>query len=121
MSTPSSDPLPGPLPAGMTASRAPAPTDDLPEDDPLTPELLEDEAQRGDIMLRWAVVLLALLLGCTEIGDTQTLVHVKTGQYLLSHGILPPRTDVFSSTATDRSWVNLSWLFDIALAGAYAA
>ena len=88
----------------------------LPQDEPLTPELLEDEAIRGDFMLRWAVVLLAFLLGCTEVGDTQTLVHVKTGQYLLSHGVLPPRTDVFSSTAADRPWINLAWLFDIVLA-----
>src|SRR5690242_2665013 len=106
------------IPQSDPASSAAA--DGLPDDDALTPEVLEDEALRGDLMLRWAVVLLAFLLGCTEISETQVLVHVKTGQYLLSHGFLPPRTDVFSSTAADRPWVNLSWLFDAALAGVYA-
>ena len=63
-------------------SANPAPSADLPEWEPLTPELVEDEAIRGDFMLSWAVVLLALLIGCRQIVETATLVHVKTGQYL---------------------------------------
>jgi len=93
--------------------------DDLPEYEPLTPELVEDEALRGDFMLRWALVLLALLIGCTEIAETQTLVHVKSGQYTLEK-LLPARTGIFSATAEDRSWHNLSWLFDVALAAVFA-
>ena len=93
---------------------------DLPEWEPLTPELAEDEAIRGDFMLRWAVILLALLLGCTAISETATLVHVRTGEYLASHGWLPPTNDVFSYTATDRVWTNQSWLFDIVLAGVFS-
>lgn len=93
---------------------------DLPEWEPLTPELVEDEAIRGDFMLRWAVVLLAFLLACSEIGETTTLVHVKTGQYLANNGVLPPRTDVLSYTATERSWINLEWLYDLILAGVYS-
>jgi len=92
---------------------------DLPEWQPLTPELLAEEAQRGDVVIRWAVILLAFLLVCTEINQTTTLLHIKTGQYLLSHGLLPPRGDVFSSTAIDRTWINLSWLFDIDAALVY--
>ncbi len=94
--------------------------DDLPEWEPLTPELVEDEAIRGDTMLRWAVVLLAFLLGCTQIAETATLVHVKSGQYMAGNGWLPPTHDVFSYTAQDRPWVNLSWLFDLAAAGVFA-
>ncbi len=92
---------------------------DLPEWEPLTPELVEDEAIRGDFMLRWAVVLLAFLLSCSEIAETSTLVHIKTGQYLAQHGVLPPRTDVLSYTATERPWVNLEWFYDLILAGVY--
>ncbi|MCH7989673.1 MAG: hypothetical protein IID46_11080, partial [Planctomycetes bacterium] len=69
--------------------------DGLPEWEPLTPELVEDEAIRGDFVLRWAVILLALLLGCTKISETATLVHIKSGEYMAGHGVLPPRTDVF--------------------------
>src|SRR6185369_9404755 len=85
----------------------------VPEYEPLTPELVEEEAIRGDFVLKWAVVLLAFLLGSTRIGETPTLVHVKSGQYMASHGLLPPRTDVFSYTANEHAWVNLSWGFDL--------
>ncbi|GAB4139355.1 MAG: hypothetical protein Tsb009_08200 [Planctomycetaceae bacterium] len=89
----------------------------MPQREPLTPELVEDEALRGDFMLRWALVLLAFLLGCTEISETETLVHIKSGQYILENGI--PGTNVFSSSAAERPWRNLSWLFDVVLAGIY--
>ena len=93
----------------------------LPEYEPLTPELVEDEALRGDFMLRWAAVLLAVLIGCTEITQTLTLVRIRTGQYLASHGILPPAHDVFSYTANETAWINLSWLNDLVQAGLYGA
>ena len=92
----------------------------LPEWEPLTPELVEDEAVRGDFVIRWVVVGLALLFGFSQIADTRTLVHIKTGEYLAAHGVLPPANDVFSYTASDRRWVNLSWLFDLFAAGVHA-
>jgi len=93
--------------------------DELPEWEPLSPEIVEDEAIRGDFMLRWAVILLAFLLGCRHITDTVTLVRIRTGEHLASNGILPPANDVFSYTASERPWVNLSWLFDLLIAGVY--
>ena len=89
----------------------------LPEWEPLTPELVEDEAIRGDFVIRWVVVGLALLLGVSQIAETRTLLHIKSGQYLAQHGFLPSATDVLSYTANDRRWVNLSWLFDLVMAG----
>lgn len=91
--------------------------DDLPEWEPLSPEIVEDEAIRGDFMLRWAIILLAFLLGCRHIADTVTLVRIRTGEHLASNGILPPANDVFSYTAAERPWVNLGWLFDLMIAG----
>ena len=102
------------------AGAAPAVDEGFPEWEPLTPELVEDEAIRGDFVIRWAVVGLALLFGFSQIADTRTLVHIKTGEYLASHGVLPPANDVFSYTASDRRWVNLSWLFDLFAAGIHA-
>jgi tetratricopeptide (TPR) repeat protein len=109
--------------AAMSAveGAAPAVDEGLPEWEPLTPELVEDEAIRGDFVIRWAVVGLALLFGVSQIADTRTLVHIKAGQYLAAHGVLPPANDVFSYTASDRRWVNLSWLFDLFAAGIHAA
>ncbi|MGE3314855.1 MAG: hypothetical protein AB7O26_07020 [Planctomycetaceae bacterium] len=103
-----------------SASRSAAQDDDLPTHEPLTPELVEDEALRGDFVIRWSVVLLALLAAMTEIAESPTLVHVKSGQYIAGHGWLPPRLDVFSYTAADRPWTNLSWFFDLVVAGVFA-
>ena len=94
--------------------------DDLPDWEPLTPELVEEEAERGDFMLRWAVVLLALMLGCYSIHQTSTLLQTRTGQYLADHGVFPPRGgDVFSLTAGDRDWINLGWGTDLILGALY--
>lgn len=93
--------------------------DDLPEEFELTPELVEEEAIRGDFVLRWAAVLLAVLLGCTVIAETETLVHVKSGQYLASHSFVPDGTDPFAYTTEGRVWRNHAWLFDLVLAGVY--
>jgi hypothetical protein len=79
--------------------------------------LVEDEAVRGDFMLRWSAILLAVLLGWTEVSESLTLVRIKTGEYLASHGWLPPRTDVFSVTAAEQPWLNFSWLGDLLLSG----
>ncbi len=107
-------------PASLTNESAnPIPAEGLPEWEPLTPELVEDEAIRGDFMLSWAVVLLALLIGCRQIVETTTLVHVKTGSYLASHGFWPPTNDVFSATAGEHRWVNLSWLWDLIASGLF--
>lgn len=108
--------------AGETGETPPVgdPEEELPETEPLTPELVEDEAIRGDFMMRWAVVLLAFLVALTKITDTSTLVQIRSGQHIISSGGLPPATDVFSYTASERPWVNLSWLFDVVLAGLYA-
>lgn len=98
--------------------RAPAPKAE--EDEPETPDDLADEARRNDAVLRWAAVLMAIAFACTTIADSRVLVHVATGKYIAAHKFLPPRTDVFSATAGDRPWVNLSWLFDLAVAGIHA-
>lgn len=125
---PQPQPVPDETQASATLeSAAPSPspqqqsTDDQFDDyEPLTPELVEEEAIRGDFVIRWGVVLLAFLLGSTRIAETSTLVHVKTGQYLAAHGFLPPRHDVFSYTAGERIWTNLSWGFDLLAAAIYA-
>jgi tetratricopeptide (TPR) repeat protein len=97
----------------------PAPGDDLPEWEPLTPELVEDEAIRGDFVMRWAVVGLAILLGCSQIAETKTLVHIRSGEYMATHGLLPPAKDVFAYTRADQPWINLSWLFDLLAAAVH--
>jgi tetratricopeptide (TPR) repeat protein len=106
--------------ASPSAEEAGAETGEgLPEDFELTPELVEEEAIRGDFVLRWAAVLLAVLYGSTLITHTQTLVEIRAGEHLLSHGILPDGTDPFAYTTEGRVWRNHAWLFDLILAGVY--
>ncbi len=89
--------------------------DPLPEWEELSPELMEDECLRGDVMLKWAAILLSVLLGWVYITESSTLVQIRTGEYITTHGFLPPATDVFSATASQRRWVNLNWLSDVVL------
>lgn len=93
--------------------------DDLPEWEPLTPELLEDEAIRGDFVLRWMVIGLALLLGVSQIDQTTVLTHIRAGEHLASHGIVPSGVDPFAVAPDQRTWVQLPWLFDLVTAGIY--
>ena len=69
-----------PPPAPGVSPDQPA-EDELPDWEPLTPELVEDEAVRGDAMLRHSVLLLAILLSWTQISDTSLLVRIKSGEY----------------------------------------
>ncbi|HET6425665.1 MAG TPA: hypothetical protein VFG20_18390 [Planctomycetaceae bacterium] len=82
-------------------------------DEPLTPEILEDEAIRGDVVLRWVVVALALLLGCSQLSDALPLVHARAGEWLAGNGFIPSGKDPFSLTTADRRWIQLDWLFDL--------
>lgn len=93
--------------------------DELPEWEELTPELVEEEAIRGDFMLRWAVIFLAVLFGFSQIGDTRTLVHVRSGDQMRANGFFPPRTDVFSFANEGQAVANTSWLFDHIVSGVY--
>ncbi|QDT55457.1 hypothetical protein Pan44_35000 [Caulifigura coniformis] len=123
MSSPSDD---APRPESVaTAPDGPkaqtTPDDELPDWEPLTPELVEDEAIRGDAMLRHSVLLLAVLLSWTQIADTSLLVRLASGAFMVENGFLPPKTDPFSVSAEGRQWINLGWLADHALGAVYRA
>lgn len=94
--------------------------DELPEEEELTPELIEEEAIRGDFMLRWAAIFLTVLFGFGLIAETQVLVHVKSGEALLSNGLLPNQADTLSYAASETTLSNTTWLFDIILCQVYS-
>ncbi|MEP3480368.1 MAG: hypothetical protein ABJZ55_14050 [Fuerstiella sp.] len=93
--------------------------DELPEQEELTPELIEEEAIRGDFMLRWAAIFLTILFGFGLIADTQALVHIRSGEFLASNGFLPNQQDGLSYAAPEEPLSNTSWLFDILMAQVY--
>ena len=95
--------------------------EDLPEQYVLTPEDVEDEAVRGDFVIRWAVILLGVLLGCTALVESEPLAGVASGRWYAGHGWWPRVEDPFSFTAAGRAWANPHWLFDLFRAGVVAA
>ncbi len=88
------------------------PEDELPDDEPLTPELVEEEAIRGDFMLRWAAIFLAVLMAFGQINDTKPLVLIRSGDAMRANSFLPSRVDQFSMTMDGQSVANVSWMFD---------
>jgi hypothetical protein len=52
--------------------------------------------------------------GLAKLSDNSFFWHLKTGEYILDHGI--PRHDVFSYTAPGTKWIAQSWLAEVAYA-----
>ena len=82
--------------------------DELPDYIELTPDLVEEEAIRGDFMLRWASIFLAVLFGFSEIAETRSLVHIRAGEQMQSNGFLPPSADPFAYSLDGQSTSNVS-------------
>src|SRR6266567_7135293 len=58
----------------------------------------------------WAV-------GISSLSDNSFFWHLRTGEYILDHGI--PHHDVFSYTAPGTKWVAQSWLAEVTYAALY--
>jgi hypothetical protein len=58
--------------------------------------------------------LFAGVIQLRPLQDNSFLWHLKTGHWILDHGI--PRSDLFSFTAPDAPWVVQSWLAEVAYA-----
>ena len=86
--------------------------DELPEEEELTPELVEEEAIRGDYMLRWAAIFLAVLFGFSQMADTRTLVHIRSGDQMMQSGYLPSTNDALSYSLDGQSVATPAWAFD---------
>lgn len=51
------------------------------------------------------------IVGSSRLSDNSFLWHLRTGEYILDHGI--PRHDVFSYTAPGTRWIAQSWLAEV--------
>ena len=98
--------------ASQQDSNAATEEDELPEEEELTPELVEEEAIRGDFMLRWAAVFLAILFGCSQIGNTSVLTLIRSGDAMRSGSFLPLGDDLLSYSLEGESTANVSWMYD---------
>jgi hypothetical protein len=55
--------------------------------------------------------------GISKLTDNSFFWHLRTGEYILDHGI--PHHDVFSYTAPGTKWVAQSWLAEVTYAGLF--
>src|SRR5262249_24076409 len=78
-----------------------------------------DRTRRADRLLFLAMAVLAGLLGCYELFDTDVWWHLRTGRWILEHRRVP-RLDLFTFSSADRPWIDLHWGFQVALATAHA-
>ena len=67
-----------------------------------------------------AVLLIPVALGSfgSIFNDGDVSWHIATGQWILSHGVIP-KSDPFSFTWAGRPWVPIEWLAEVIMAAAY--
>jgi tetratricopeptide (TPR) repeat protein len=65
------------------------------------------------------MAILAFLLGCVEMFDTDVWWHVRGGEWILAHRRVP-RLDPFTFSSADRPWIDLHWGFQVILAQVHA-
>ena len=59
------------------------------------------------------------VMGVRATLDADMWWHLRTGEYILQHGI--PRLDVFSFTVTEHAWVTHEWLSQVVMWLVYLA
>src|SRR5687767_11374336 len=58
------------------------------------------------------------LLFCVRVLDPDVLMHLKTGQWILFHSVIP-KTDIFSANASGLPWTTHEWLWQVIAYAAY--
>jgi len=71
--------------------------------------------RRAGLIAALCIVVVWLSLRPEHVQDPDLGWHLKTGEWVLSHGSVPV-TDPFSTYGHDRPWVAYSWLFEVLLA-----
>ncbi|HUY87830.1 MAG TPA: hypothetical protein VMV10_03755 [Pirellulales bacterium] len=75
-------------------------------------------ANLADYLLVALLGVVAFALACYEITDQDVWWQIRSGQWIVDHQRVPA-LDPFSYGSADREWIDLHWLFQIVLAGAY--
>jgi len=92
-----------------------------PQDTPIRPAERGAPPERASWIARAAdgslivlFLLLTVLLGAFPLKDTDIYWHLRTGDLIRRTGQVP-RTDIFTFTSQGRPWIDLHWLFQIAV------
>src|SRR5262249_48594385 len=106
-------------PEAAPTTEAPAAGEEAePPPEPWTAERVSEWNAYYDIYVMAATVLLALVVACNFVSESQFFSHLKVGQ-LINERMSPVLTDEFSYTETGRRWVNVPWLYQWAHAALY--
>ncbi|HTU19615.1 MAG TPA: hypothetical protein VMG10_16260 [Gemmataceae bacterium] len=73
-----------------------------------------------DGLLLVLLLVIAFLLGCYEMGDSDIWWHLRGGQWILEQGGVP-RRDPFTFGSADKLWVDVHWSYEVILALAHRA
>ena len=88
---------------------------DEPEQSELTPEIVQHENRRNDLILAGGVLVFAFFSASFLEAGANVWLRLKTGELIAESFPSVPKTDPFSYTAEEAPWVNPSWLFDLAI------
>jgi hypothetical protein len=84
---------------------------------PLGPEVRWKRAE--DRLVIAALLGVAFVLGCFPMADFDVWWHLRAGQMVLQSGHLP-RVDDWTYTNAGKPWIDLYWLFQVAIAALYS-
>jgi len=93
----------------MAATEATEPRVDSAE--PLSPPVARDRGLRMSTVFTIAFALGGAAIGIHRLRDNSFMWHVRTGRFILDHGI--PRHDPYSFSAPGAKWVAQSWLAEL--------
>jgi tetratricopeptide (TPR) repeat protein len=100
-----------------TADAAPE-AEPEPPPEPWTPERVSEWNAYYDVYVKWAALLLAFVVSCNYVTDSNFWLQLKTGQ-LIADRSAPVMTDEFSYTEAGKPWVDVPWLFQWLHAAVY--
>jgi tetratricopeptide (TPR) repeat protein len=80
------------------------------------------DSRSSNQLLGWfalaGVFILAFILCCHKIYEADIGFHLRAGQWILDHGRWP-ETDAFTYTVSGHAYIDVQWLYQIALVGLY--
>ena len=99
-------------------ARKPKPRNSLRAADGGNPPPVPTALRLLDVVLLVAFLALTFLLGAFPLKDTDFWWHLRTGDLIRQTGTVP-KVDIYTYTAEGKPWIDLHWLFQVAISLVY--